>query len=217
MTTIACVRTGAVYGIDYVARLRRMVERHLDREHNVICLTDHPVVPSGVEPVDIAGLGLPGWWGKMKLFDLPAHYYPLAYLDLDTVVVGDLAPLVDLQVNDLAICENFTRLAGHASWPCRYGSCAMVIGRPMPEIWHAFWGDRDRWMRECPRGDQEVIEKLWPDATLLQDALGDDYFLNKRDLPRFQDGPPPRCSVVVFGGSLKPHNCGVPWVRDAWG
>nr|WP_145924153.1 hypothetical protein [Halomonas elongata] len=37
--------------------------------------------------------GWPGWWSKLELFR--PHGGDLLYLDLDTVVRGDLQPLID--------------------------------------------------------------------------------------------------------------------------
>src|SRR3546814_12241945 len=51
----------------------------------------------------------------------------LVYLDLDTVVAGDLAPLAGWDAGPFGLCANFTRLAGHSAWPCRYGSCVMSL------------------------------------------------------------------------------------------
>ena len=39
---VACVRTGKRYGVEYVARLKAGVARHLTMPHRFMCLTDRP-------------------------------------------------------------------------------------------------------------------------------------------------------------------------------
>ncbi len=219
--TVACVRTGTKYDLDYVSRLRDGVARHLERPHRFICLTDQVAVPIDVEPVWIGHLDLAGWWGKMALFS-PAIRGAgrCLYLDLDSVIVGDLAPLADWD-GAFAICENFTRLAGHATWPCRYGSCAMVFGDGWGlDVWEAFRRNQQGLMADCEKGDQQAIERLMPDAALLQRVLATQghagFFLNKRELARHPVCAPAGAAVVVFGGAQRPHNCRVDWVARHW-
>jgi hypothetical protein len=114
MITVACVWvTGNVaYGVEYVGKLRAMAARHLDREFNFVCLTDRPREAAAALDY-FAGLGrmvsadilviappapLAGWWAKLELFN-QAHWSSFGervlYLDLDVLVVGDLAPIAD--------------------------------------------------------------------------------------------------------------------------
>lgn len=212
---VACVRTGTKYGPEYVERLAAGVARHLDRSYRFVCLTDQADRIAGVENYDIAPTGLKGWWGKMALFEFGARMGErVVYLDLDTVVVGDLAPLSDLDV-EFGICGSFTRAAGNAKWPCRYGSCVMTFGpRIADNIWTAFRKAPDRHVAEAGTyGDQYTIERLAPAATLLQDALPPGFFLGYRDLTGRR---PAGCSLVIFAGSSKPHTCDELWIKDAW-
>lgn len=220
--SVACVWTGTKYGVEYVTRLCAMVARHLPRPHDFVCVTDHRGHaphgwPLGVRRMDISHLSLPGWWGKMALFD-PAVRGPgrTLYLDLDTVVVGDLAPLADWH-GDFGICRNFTQLAGHPTWPSRYGSCAMVFGPGWGEhVWCTFRARQRAIMLECPKGDQQAIEALMPEAVMLQEILPPGFFLHYRDLVAHPTAPSPGVAVVVFGGRRTPGNFGPPWVRRAW-
>src|SRR3990167_3846737 len=126
MTTIACVLVGHKYGAEYVERLYSMVSRYAP-ECQFLCLTDSPQIlaMSGVTTVDIRQERLSGWWAKMKLFDsdfrkrvAPGRWL---YFDLDTVLLQSIQPLVEWS-GEFGICANFTRLAGHLTWPCKYGS-----------------------------------------------------------------------------------------------
>jgi hypothetical protein len=85
---VACVlRSGGDYDVEYVERLRDGVAEHLDGAQ-FVCLSDVPV------PCDRIPLitDWPGWWAKIEVFRLTGQ---VLYLDLDTVVVGSLAPLAE--------------------------------------------------------------------------------------------------------------------------
>ena len=74
--------------------------------------------------------------------------------------------------------------------------------------------DGQRWIDAAgPHGDQWIIEKLAPAATLLQDATPKGFFLGYRDLT---DTKPESCSLVIFAGAQKPHNCNEEWIASEW-
>ena len=220
--TIACVWTGAKYGPEYVARLQAMVARHLTVPHVFLCLTDRldarALLPVDVRVIDVTSLELLGWWNKMALFDPAIRGLDRCiYFDLDTVIVGDLDPLLEWH-GKFGICENFAQLAGVPGWPCAFGSCVMsfAAGWDSSAIWQGFLSDHTQIMKECGRGDQQAIERLIPDAWMLQHYLPEDFFINYRDLPKHPAAPPAGAAVVVFGGRNTPANCQVSWVRQAW-
>jgi hypothetical protein len=217
MITVACVRTGTKYGPEYVERLRNMVERHAGgREVRFVCLTDQIGHVDCIESLDVSALDLPGWWAKMALF-LPrardGEADRVVYLDLDTVLVDDIGPLLDYD-GPFAICHNFTTLAGHPNWS-RYGSCVMSFPAGWgAHVWHAFNADRFAAMKEAGnRGDQEAVALFCPHATYLQDVLPPGFFLHYKNI-----GPvkPAGCSAVIFGGNRTPANCPVEWIKGEW-
>lgn len=212
---IACVRTGELYGVEYVARLRDMVNRHTTEPTRFIVLTDQPRAFPGYETF-LVPIELPRWWAKMVLFqDAWRDGESVLYLDLDTVVVGSLDPLAKLDV-DFGICANFTRASGNLDWPCKYGSCVMKFGLGWSgqSVFDDFTDNVDDMLRRNGRyGDQMAIEELLPDATLLQTVLPDGYFLHYKNLG---NNKPKKCSLVIFGGRNKPKDCRLPWIVEAW-
>lgn len=211
---IACVRAGQLYSFDYVTKLRNMVGRHMTRPYELVCLTDQPDRASGVTFIDTSEIGLDGWWQKMILFEPQWRgRSKIVYLDLDTVIIGDLAPLADVP-GEFAILESpVRRLMKIESYPCAYNSSVMVIGGGQCGfVWTAFDRDSNRFTRVHARyGDQKAIEELYPSAPFLQDMLPD-FFCNYRHITN----RPPRAAVVNFGGSNKPHNCDIDWVVRQW-
>ena len=206
MTTIYCVRVGLKYGPHYVERLRNMVRRYTDAP--IVCLTDQPDSIEGVEMVQVTGTG---WWAKMHLFN-PAIRGKGVYFDLDTVLCGDIAPLLDYD-GPFAICANFTK-AVTKSYPCRYGSCVMAFPEGFgQDIFDAFMADHDEIVAHCPKGDQQAIERLYPDAVYLQDVMPPGFFVGYR---HFGKQPPAGASVLIFAGNKKPHNTPYRWIKELW-
>ena len=211
---VACVRTGKVYSFDYVTRLRNMVRRHLTLPYTFVCLTDQPDRCDEVIFVDIKELRLLGWWGKMALFEpLWRERSQIIFFDLDTVIIGDIAPLASVP-HEFAILESPVRLAGNLKYPCKYNSSVMTIGAGQCAfIWERFHRQRSQIMLEHDRyGDQRAIQDLYPQAPYLQKLMPKGFFCNYRDLTNHK----PKASVINFGGSHKPHNCEIPWVAQEW-
>ena len=218
MITVACVRAGKKYGINYVEKLRNMVNRHLKVDHEIICLTDQPDSIPGVTFIQCSFSDLNGWWAKLLLFD-PAirGSNHCIYFDLDTVIVGDITPL-SVPLKTFQICQNFTRLSGNKSYPCDFGSCVMVFPEGWGRfVWEAFYRDRKHLMQKCRYGDQQAIELIIRDAQepvlYLQDMLPPGFFVGRRD---FTNEKPKGAAVMVFAGNHKPHNTPHRWLKDAW-
>ena len=99
MITFACVWvTGHVpFTADYVVRLRNMVARHYPERHSFVCLTDRPAELAGIETIRTgAPVGYFAWWKKLELFAAKRlDRGRVVYLDLDTLVLADLTPIVE--------------------------------------------------------------------------------------------------------------------------
>lgn len=208
---IACVLVGNRYPVEYVYKLRNSVARYLDGAWDFVCYSDRII--DGIKTIDVTNYRLEGWWAKMSLFN-PIHRIGkrLVYFDLDTVIIDRLEPLINWNCK-FGICRNFTKLGGNFEWPCNYGSCVMSINDSFGgDIWRNFWNRRNEMIEECPRGDQQAIEKLYPNAMCFQDFLPKDYFIHYKNLTDEK----PKSSVVIFGGKTKPHNTKFQWAKEAW-
>lgn len=99
MVTVACVlRSGGDYTPEYVERLAYGVQRHSPWRFVALsdCSLDFETIPLAHD--------WPGWWAKLELFRPGLFEGPVLYLDLDTVIVGDLSPLMSVK-------HEFTMLA----------------------------------------------------------------------------------------------------------
>ncbi len=218
MINIACVRVGNKYGIEYVERLRNMVQRHMSSvAYRIICLTDDPKPVDMVNMIDIREYELDGWWSKMCLLNpyIRSQYgnARTIYFDLDTVICGDLTPLINYN-GQFGICENFSKLAG-VDWPCSYGSCVMSLSPGFGyDVWKEFWRNKTFYQNQCGKhGDQLAIEYIWPHAELLQNSVPEGYFVGRRDFPSTK---PDNASIMVFAGKHKPHNTDIEWLKEEW-
>jgi hypothetical protein len=98
------MKWGRLYGPEYVNHLRAGVARHLQRPHRFVCFTDDAAgLRADVEAQPLPALGLPAGhcdrrWQKLAVFreQLGDLRGTTLFLDLDLVVVGDLAPFFDL-------------------------------------------------------------------------------------------------------------------------
>jgi SAM-dependent methyltransferase len=205
--TFACVlRSGGEYHAGHVAWLQRQVERHYPHPHRFVCLAD---VDVDCERIPLEH-DWPGWWAKLELFkhDLGRVFY----LDLDTVIVGDLTPLVDSDpTGGFAMLRN---MSGH---PCA-GSGVMAWTGPRRELYEAFAADPARHQAECVTktrwGDQGFIQAELEAAGVTIDYLQDRHpgaiarGLHVMERP----APPPECRLVVFNGKPRPWETRAPWI-----
>ena len=211
--TIACVlRSGGRYTAEWVHRLKRGIERHRSEPHRFVCLSDIEV--PGLEVIPLRE-GWPGWWSKIELFRSGLLTGPTLYLDLDVVVVGDVAPL-------LSACSAFTMVheRGESDY---FNSSAMAWSGDMGCMFEAFKADAARHMerfRRHPRiGDQAFISDLLVGEgrapRTFRQLLGYDAIVSyKRD--RCETAPPPRACIVNFHGRPKPVDFREGWVTLEW-
>lgn len=198
------------YSPEWVVRLRSMVARNLQTPHRFVCLSNVDV--PGVEVIPLTG-ELPGWWSKIELFAHDLGDRTL-YLDLDTLVVDDLTPIVehDSRIAFMPPSYELRGGSGHGAGGVgvvdRYQtSCGVWSLGEGRHIWDEFD------LALCTsvfRGDQDYIGRIAPHC----DHLPADWFMKLRNC---QDGPPEGVRVVLS----MPWKCDVaaerfPWVLRTW-
>jgi hypothetical protein len=93
MINVVCLlRQGGKVGYDatWVEKLQRGVQRNLTLPHRFICFSDCDVSCERVELLP----GDHGFWSKMQLFRPGVLSGPTLFLDLDTVVCGNLDEMI---------------------------------------------------------------------------------------------------------------------------
>ena len=119
MNRVICIKWGEKYGADYVNRLQKMLERHTTQPFQLICFTDNfEGVDKAVELHPLPELGceipktVPGKFPKIALWgaDLPIEDGPVLFIDLDTVLVGNVDAYFTIgDANDVYLARNWTK------------------------------------------------------------------------------------------------------------
>lgn len=153
MLIVSVLRTGPGYDVAQAKFLHDQLQ-----DHDSFCFTDLPRIP-GVQTVPLSRPEWPGWWAKMELFD-PFNALgneDLFYLDLDTVIAGDLTPILDAarKVRDLVMIRDFYH-------PQYLASGVMFIPARVKARIFRYWTSNCSWFmsrrnRTGRLGDQGVI------------------------------------------------------------
>lgn len=221
MITVACVwvRGNVPYTVDYVVKLRAMVARRLAVPHRFVCLTDRP----GQLPVDMHRITIEtlhrerAWWAKMRLFDpnLETAFCNrrMLYLDLDTLVVGDLDPIAAYE-SDFALAPpgGSFKPRGFETVQ-RFNSSVMVwtFSEATRELWRGFSPDTMRryW------GDQDYLGAALPSSGTIGQTMPTEWFPRLSELDGARPGPGAR---VVLTKKPKNHIAAhqFPWIAEIW-
>lgn len=183
-------REGGDYRPEHVERLRQQCAQHAPGTE-FVCLQG-----------DLLFEKWPGWWAKMSLF---RYAGPILYFDLDTSIVGSLAPLLEA-----AQKNRFVALRNPLSTPSRFGSGIMAWSGDMSHVYHRFRRNPEEHMHRCTTqalwGDQGFIaETEVPDAH-WQDLLPGQIVSWKVDC---KQGVPKQARVVYFHGKPRPWDIGM--------
>ena len=220
--TVTCVfvRGPYPYTPEYVIRLERMVRKHLARPFRFVCLTDQPkAFKAPIETIEIQSMladGVIGYWNKIRLFDPEMGFKGrMLFLDLDTLVVSDLAPIVDYPA-PFALCED--ELA-HERPVHAINSAGLAIIRKFNAsamVWYAGL-NRDLFEAWTPavtgrlQSDQDWYAERYPNAA----AMPYQWF------PRISRVQPPwpDDAKVVLVKTPKNHIAAKqwPWFEPLWG
>lgn len=183
---------GGHYGPQHVRWLRDQVPG------DFVCLSSVDV--PGVDTIPLKH-GWPGWWSKIELFS-DAIDGDLLYLDLDSVVTGDLQ---NLKRDRTTVCSDFLR-------PQHVNSSVMYICQDdKPRVYDTFCRKPEWYMREYRRwpakwGDQGFIENCLLDVQRFDKGLVRSYRKECRQ------GVIKGTMVVSFHGKPKPWDVREDWV-----
>lgn len=227
---ILTMKWGTLYAPDYVNVLFNAFARHLDAPHRFICMTDDPAgIDPGVEIFPIPEMDLGenrfafGGWPKLAVFrkDLFGLKGRALFVDLDTVIVGDLEPLLQAEGGVVLIREwrRFVdyfrprRVNGMTSiFAFTLGAQTQIYDRFMANPDQAFenYRSEQRWVTDHANDMQ-----FWDPTRVIsfkRDLLPAPGL--NRVLPPKQ--PDARVSVVCFHGEPRPIDV-VPDLNQAWG
>lgn len=214
LTVLTVLRSGGGYTSEWVDKLKRGVGRGLTIPHRFVCLSD---VDVNCERIRLKH-DWPGWWSKIEMFRPEVIIGPTLYLDLDTVITGQLDEIATLEY-PFAMLRNFHQ-------PDFVGSGVM-------------------WFKDAESVPHKVYEKFarMPDAYIAHhdrvkvgSHLGDQAFIFDtlhsmgKEIPHIQDQfhgimsykyhcrtyLPPDTSIVCFHGPPRLFEVKNEWVKKYW-
>jgi hypothetical protein len=199
--TVACVlRSGGAYLPCHVEGLRDQVSHWLPSAR-FVCLSDVPVKCERIE----LQTDWPGWWSKIELF---RHLRGRTlYLDLDSVIVADPAPLVTgrfLMIRNWRQPKLFA--SGVMSWHGDYAHIASAF-EPVREHVMATYTTCDQWGDQAFIAEQACDVNGFPDGAIVSYR----YQMAKRR----SVSPPRHARIVAFNNTHLPWN-GPPWASKWW-
>jgi hypothetical protein len=203
---IACVlKSGGIYSPRWVHALRRALKRTTEADYQFRVLSDMDCFGFQGSMTQHAW---PGWWAKMELFRPGLFDDRVLYLDLDTVITGDVSCFFDHS-------HPFTMLSDFYAPRCAQSGVLMWEPGPIAaQVYDAFVHDPAWWMRHY-RGDGEAIAAIVDDTRVrLQDLYPGKIVSYKVHATA---GPPPDARLVCFHGVPKPHERRAGWAHTLWG
>lgn len=243
---VLCMRWGRLYPPAYVNVLFNAVKDHLSGPFRFVCFTDDPQgLDAGIETRPIPDLGYSdyhwksGAWPKLSVFsDLEGLHGRALFIDLDSVIVGELEPFFERQGEFLGIGVGADwRMGGMGTNPdLGTGVFAFDLGG-LQHVAATFSAD--------PKGafdtfalEQRFVERHVPGWQPWENGWVISF---KRHLcqplviDRFRPplAPPAGAKIVAFHGDPRPIDVvartgrnwagfprygrsPVPWVRDYW-
>ena len=214
MITVATVcRSGSIYTPElWVDRLYQQVRKWMPEvPWRFRCLTDTPMpwlFEDGVQRAGWEGYKTipmlhdwPGWWSKLELFRPGIFEGLVLYLDLDTLIVGPLDPLIGYAGRFAALSDFYTpdmAASGVMLWAAGEVGLYAATVRERPLMSHErsdyFWNTREK---------PERLQELYPGT----------FGSYKAD--QLEAGPGD-FSVCCFHGYPKQHDLPGTWVDRVW-
>jgi hypothetical protein len=204
MNVVCVLKSGGEYDVEWVRKLRDGVARNMTIPHRFICLSD---VDVPCERIPLRH-NWPGWWSKIEVFRNVRE--PSLYLDLDTVVTGNLDHFAKLDM-DFAMLRNFHK-------PDMVGSGVMWFGKPQKHVYDRFCEKPFKWIqyhedhRDGPYlGDQAFT---WESFGRQVKHLPMDTIKSYK--MHCKNGLPEGTSLVCFHGLPKAPEIKTEWMAAHW-
>lgn len=212
IVVICVLKSGGDYTLNYVEKLKNMVDRNTTVPYEFVCLTDVNIDKNICRSIKLTQ-DRAGWWSKIELFrsDLINKAKQIIYFDLDTIILKNIDDILNFQYN-------FSTLYPWNERNRRNGLCASGImawkgGNSFSFIFDQFEGKK---IENYPRGDQEYISEALKDnkkkPEFLQNLFSGIYSYKKN----CREQLPKDARIVCFHGKPRLHEIENKWVKDYW-
>ena len=230
----ACVIHSDLYDWVYVERLHAMLVANSTRPVRLHVFTEPTrSVPDHMikhELQDWPGVSGPkrSWWYKMQMFD-PRHLSgQTLYLDLDTVIIGNIDWVWDLSPAYFWTMRDFKYL-WRPTWTGLNSSFMYWNTPAFAWIWREFAGHNIQALIKQHHGDQDYLNTVLDDSQLrfVEDGLIKSWRWQIKDggmdmktrIYRRPDAGTvldPKARILIFHGKPKPHEVTDPVIQRLW-
>jgi len=212
-TSVVCVlKSGGDYDIRYVEHLRNALSRNITVPYDLTCFTDMDISLDGVRIVQL-DRNLAGWWSKVEIFrEGIFDSNNIVYLDLDTVILGNIDDLLRLNSDFFALTpwnkksrSNGLFASGIMIWD--NGTCNFIFDEFDPDLVSRF-----------KMGDQEYFHSKLKLKGIQYKSL-QNYFAGIYSYKRnCRHELPKNARVICFHGRPRPHAIveELDWVKQNW-
>ena len=228
---IICVHVGDKYSDDYVLKLHTNCRKNLQEPFIFTILSDKTSYNIDDPNCRIIGVdeiqGVPHnrlWWYKMQAFRPDVIEDENLLLDLDIVIVNDIAKLWNHAPGRLIVCQDFNR-----HWVPNYQRCNSSVVRfdrsHAVSVWQKWIADPTRHMGKY-RGDQdwldaEISDKMWWPHTWMMSWKWEVFSggLKQQHTQKYHSTDTrlePGCSILAFHGKPDPHEVAHEIVIRSW-
>lgn len=232
MVNIVCLKWGTKYGPEYVNKLYAGVKRNTTKKFKFWCFTEDAIgIDKEINVVPLVYADrLDIWWNKIYLFSdnipIPKNEQ-IFYVDLDTLIVGNIDLLLNEEINKIVVLRDFYRGLAKTATAMGSGLMSWKNGH-YTRIWDEFIKDpQDAILRCRPHGDQRWLELVLDGAWDTWQDLWPDQVVSFK--VHCQNGLPPDAKVVCYHGrpsipesaviETKVWRCQIspqPWVLNYW-
>jgi len=229
-----CVIHGDLYDFCYVEILYSMLRRHLPGDWRFTVFTEaERSVPDYMRKISLEHWsGIAGrrsaWWYKMQIFDPRHNLGQVLYLDLDVVIVRNLAWLLELDPQYFWTIRDF-RYLWNPSWS-NMNSSLMYFNHKMFGFLHESFNQQGLdAIKSRYRGDQDFLQSAVPSNQKRFVELnkvqswrwqtwegGIDPRTKKTKLPGSGPNLGVDTAVLVFHGQPNPHEINCPVIAQHW-
>jgi hypothetical protein len=230
----ACVIHGDAYSWNYVENLYAMLKLNSERNIRLHVFTEptRAVPDHMIKHVLKPWPGVAGpkksWWYKMQMFD-PIHGVgQMLYLDLDTVVTGNIDWVWDLSPDYFWSIRDFKYL-WRANWNGLNSSFMYWNPSNFDWIWKKFSEENIYALVKQYHGDQDYLNAVLTGKVLrlVEDGLIKSWRWQIKDggmdmktrIYRRPDAGTvldPKARILIFHGKPKPHEVTDPIIQRLW-
>lgn len=225
------VKWGNKYSPQYVINLYNSVKSKCSLDFQFIVFTDNTEgLPKnlGWQFVKLPDWGFTSekaWWYKLEIF---SKHNSISgnnlYIDLDVVIIGDIAPFWKFESTKFRICRDFNR-----AFIRNYKNCNSSVmawqDTSMNNLWIEFAKDI-KGITKRHRGDQDFINSqikdsiFWPDEWAIswkwEAWRGGKVTSTQYRKEELKTIIPRDTKILVFHGKPNPDECEDPMIKKLW-